>query len=203
MSACGMLIAMYYIDDNILKDRAMPIEEDEVVEEVVEKKKSGVFKIIIISVVVLIIIALIVGGTMYMTGSLNKLGLAGGGNASQSSSSEHNVGMAANKKANYYFAFDPPFVVNFSDGKQIRYLQVSIEIMVFDELVIEDVKKHMPIIRNNLIMMFSNLDYETLNSVAGKEKLRSESLAEIKGILKDKTGKPGVEEVYFTGFVMQ
>ena len=93
--------------------------------------------------------------------------------------------------------------MNFSDGKQIRYLQVSIVAMSHDPQAIEGLKTHMPVVRNNLILLLSNLNFETLNSVAGKKKLQQEALAEIQNIMKEKTGKPGIEEIYFTGFVMQ
>ena len=77
------------------------------------------------------------------------------------------------------------------------------EVMTYDASVVDDLEKHMPVIRNNLIMMLSNLNYEVINTVAGKRKLQDEALTEIKSILMDKTGREGVEEVYFTGFVMQ
>ena len=37
----------------------------------------------------------------------------------------------------------------------------------------------------------------------GKEKLRADALAEIQKVMKAETGKPGVESVFFTSFVMQ
>jgi flagellar FliL protein len=77
------------------------------------------------------------------------------------------------------------------------------EVMARDEAVIENVKTHMPVIRNNLVLVFSNQNYETISTSAGKQKLRDEALAEIQQILKSETGKTGVEAIYFTSFVMQ
>lgn len=102
-----------------------------------------------------------------------------------------------------YLALDPPFVVNIAEANNMRFLQVSMEVMAKDPAVVEDVKKHMPAIRNSLVLLLSSQGYPTLNSQEGKEKIRVNSLAEIQKILQEHTGKPGVEAVYFTGFVMQ
>lgn len=42
-----------------------------------------------------------------------------------------------------------------------------------------------------------------LRSREGKEKLREEVLAEVRKVLEEQTGEAGVEQVYFTSFVMQ
>lgn len=102
-----------------------------------------------------------------------------------------------------YLALDPPFVVNIAEANNMRFLQVSMEVMAKDPAAVEDVKKHMPAIRNSLVLLLSSQGYPTLNSPEGKEKIRVNSLAEIQKILQEHTGKPGVEAVYFTGFVMQ
>jgi flagellar FliL protein len=102
-----------------------------------------------------------------------------------------------------YLALDPPFVVNIGQAETVRFLQVSMEVMTRDPAVLEDVKRHMPAIRNNLVLLLSAQTYETLSAPQGKEQIRTTALGEIQKILKEHTGKPGVEAVYFTGFVMQ
>jgi len=94
-------------------------------------------------------------------------------------------------------------VVNFVEAAQIRYLQVKIEAMTRDQVVADAVKAHLPQIRNNLVLMFSNLDYASLATAEGKQKIRDQALIEIQNILKDETGNSGAEAVYFTSFVMQ
>lgn len=102
-----------------------------------------------------------------------------------------------------YVALDPPFVVNLENPTEARFLQVSVEVMTRDAQVAEDVKKHMSAIRHSLVLLFSSQSYTTLASAEGKEKIRAEVLAAIQKILMEYTGKPGVEAVYFTDFVMQ
>ncbi len=106
-------------------------------------------------------------------------------------------------KVEIFFPMDPPLVVNFTNPRPVRFLQIQMEVLVHSEEAVENIKKYMPIIRNNLVIMLSGLDSQSLNSREGKEKVRADILAEIKAILKERTGEAEVEQVYFTGFVMQ
>jgi len=102
-----------------------------------------------------------------------------------------------------YLPLDPAFIVNFEQGGRARFLQASMEVMTKDPLVIEDVKKHMPAIRNALVFLLSGQKYEALSTNEGKEKIRTDALAAVQKILHENTGKPGIEAIYFTNFVMQ
>jgi flagellar protein FliL len=105
-------------------------------------------------------------------------------------------------KPSVYFAIDPPLVVNFEDGSAVRFLQITMEIMAHDEKTIESVKKNIPLIRNNLLLLMSNRNYQSMMSREGKEKLRQEALAEVRAVQK-KEGGPDVDDVLFTSFVVQ
>lgn len=102
-----------------------------------------------------------------------------------------------------YLDFDQPFVVNFQDEGQLRYLQITVSVMTTDPKAIEEVKRHMPLIRNNLVMLFSAQTRESVISREGKEKLRKDAEAEVQKILREQTKKPGIKSLFFTSFVMQ
>lgn len=102
-----------------------------------------------------------------------------------------------------YFALDPPLIVNFEQNGVVRFLQVTIEVLARDPEVIAAVQQNAPLIRNNLMLMMSNLDYAEIMTREGKEKLRTAALAEVKSILKRETGKNGPESLLFTSFVVQ
>jgi len=102
-----------------------------------------------------------------------------------------------------YLALDPSFVVNLDDESASRYLQVEVQVMARDAAALEAVKLHQPRIRNALLLLFGQQKPADLDSRAGKEKLQAAVLTEIQKVLKDETGKPGIEAVYFTSFVMQ
>ena len=102
-----------------------------------------------------------------------------------------------------YMDIEQPFVVNFQDEGQLRYLQITISVMTKNPKVVEEMKRHMPLIRNNLVMLFSGQTREGIISREGKEKIRKEAEVEVQKILKEQTGNPGVKALYFTSFVMQ
>jgi flagellar basal body-associated protein FliL len=105
-------------------------------------------------------------------------------------------------KVALYYAIDPPLVVNFEDGSAVRFLQITMEIMARDQKAIESVQKNIPLIRNNLLLLMSNRNYQSMMSREGKEKLRQEALTEIRAVQK-KEGGPDVDDLLFTSFVVQ
>jgi flagellar FliL protein len=110
---------------------------------------------------------------------------------------------AVEKAPPKYLAFDPPLVASLEDQGTIRFLQVTVELMARDEKVIAAVEAHMPVIRNNLLMMLGGQTVSSLTNREEKEKLRKQALAEVQKIMKANTGEPGVEDLYFTSFVVQ
>ncbi len=103
-----------------------------------------------------------------------------------------------------YFPLDPPFVANFEGDQQVRFLQVTAQIMTHDAKTVEALKAADPIIRNDLLLLFSNQKSTELASNAGKERLRAAALDAVRKVLADNGGKPElVDAVLFTTFVMQ
>jgi flagellar protein FliL len=119
---------------------------------------------------------------------------------SGASSAHGEEGGASN--AAVYYAIDPPLVVNFEDGSVVRFLQITMEVMAHDQKAIDSVQKNIPLIRNNLLLLMSNRNYQTMMSREGKEKLRQEALTEIRAVQK-KEGGPDVDDLLFTSFVVQ
>lgn len=145
--------------------------------------------------------------------------LAGGGGGSawfllskSKSKAEPVEGEAAEKDAHgagevpapaAYLALDPAFVVNLEDPVAPRYLQAEVQLMARDAHALDVAKLHVPRIRNALLMLFGQQKPADLVSREGKEKLQLAALAEVQKVMKIETGKPVIEAVYFTSFVMQ
>jgi len=110
---------------------------------------------------------------------------------------------AVKSKPAVYLQLDPAFVVNFQDDTALRFLQVGVNVMSHDPEAITAAKEADPEIRNALLMLFSAQDVKSLSDVKGKQKLQAAALAEIQRVLKEKIGRPGVDAVYFTSFIMQ
>jgi flagellar FliL protein len=156
-------------------------------------------KIIIIAVAVLVL-ALVAGGAAYfILGS--KPASKEGEPASTDEAGEAQV--AIPDKPPIYYGLDPDFVVAFQDPKKVRFLKASIEVVVYDQDVIDDLKLHMPAVRDAVLLLFSMQDEDDLMSVEGKEAFRAQILERIRSTLERLTGHPGVEAVYFSNFVMQ
>jgi flagellar FliL protein len=103
-----------------------------------------------------------------------------------------------------YIALDPPFVVNFEAEQQVRFLQVTAQLMSRDPATIEMLKANDPVVRNDLLLLFGNQKYTVISTREGKESLRAQTLAAVRKIVASAGGKPEkVEAVYFTSFVMQ
>jgi flagellar FliL protein len=103
----------------------------------------------------------------------------------------------------HYLALKP-FVVNFQSGQAVRYLQVSLQVMSRDPATITLLKQNDPVVRNDLLLLLSNQRYATLDTEAGKQRLRAAVLADVRKVVGAAGGHPShVEAIYFTSFVMQ
>lgn len=94
------------------------------------------------------------------------------------------------------------FLVNFDHKGGMRYIQTDIQLMAYDPKTLERVQRNMPAVRNRVIMLLSDQDFDALRTVAGKETLRQDVLTAVNEVL-DLKGPDAVEEAFFTSFVLQ
>jgi flagellar protein FliL len=156
-------------------------------------------KIILLSVLGLFLVTGGVVGTLFFTGAFSSKAVADG-------AAEEDVADQEPKEPEgppIYISLDPAFTVTFADMSKAQFLQVQIDVMTHDPEVQETIKTNMPAVRNGLVMLFSSQKAADLQSREGKEKLREEALKEIQRIVQGYTGKPGVDQVFFTSFLMQ
>jgi flagellar protein FliL len=103
-----------------------------------------------------------------------------------------------------YVALDPPFVVNFEGDQLVRFLQVTVQVMTRDATTVELLKANDPVVRNDLLLLFSNQKYAEVSTREGKERLRAEALKAVRHIIESAGGTADrVEQIFFTSFVMQ
>lgn len=144
-------------------------------------------------------VALAAGGAVTAWLLLTQTGAETG---SSDSPAAHGAAPAA-PAGTVFFTIDPSFVVNFELPSPVRFLQVTVELELRSAADQEAVRAQLPVIRNNLLLLFGSQDYENLRTREGKERLRSAVLQEVQDILKQRAGRDGVVQVYFTHFVMQ
>lgn len=98
----------------------------------------------------------------------------------------------------------PSFTVTLktADGKR-HLLRAFVEAKSRDQAVADALTLHMPLVVSRLNVLFSSQSFEDLQSIEGKQKLRHDSTQLVQDLLQEKIGKPGIERILFTDFVMQ
>jgi len=100
-----------------------------------------------------------------------------------------------------YYQIKPSLVANLASGG--KYVRCDIQLMTHDELFLEDLNLHGPAIRHTLLLLLSEQDGTEIKTSSGKEALRKKALSVISKLMKDLSGKEGVEALFFTTFFVQ
>ncbi|MEM7466970.1 MAG: flagellar basal body-associated FliL family protein [Pseudomonadota bacterium] len=147
------------------------------------------------------LILLVVGALVLVAGAVGTTVLVMGGGEEQEVAEEV---VEEPLKEPIYIALDPTFVVNYKDADaRNRFLKAELNLMTYENEVEDTVSKHMPLIRGKLVSLFNKQTFEDLLHQEGKDAFREAALAEVQSVMESHLGKPGVEQVYFTTFVMQ
>jgi flagellar FliL protein len=102
-----------------------------------------------------------------------------------------------------YVAMPRPFVFNVPGSTRDRLVEIKVQLMMRGSGNAEQAKMHIPLIEGTLLKTFSTANADDLVTEAGKIAIRESALKEVQKIMVDISGNQTVEEVLFTGFVMQ
>jgi flagellar FliL protein len=104
-----------------------------------------------------------------------------------------------------YIMLSPPFVGNYGlDGSsKLKVYKADISLRVSGAEAAKAVKANDPLIRNQLVGLFTQQTSESLGSVEAKEKLRQEALKQIRQVMTDETGKPMIDDLLFNNLIVQ
>ena len=102
-----------------------------------------------------------------------------------------------------YIELKPAFVGTIGPGPKIQYLKVDVALRVNEPAAVDKVKYHDPLIRNALVGLFARQTREALATLEGKEQLRAEALAAVRGVLEEEEGQPLVDDLLFTNLITQ
>ena len=97
-----------------------------------------------------------------------------------------------------YVEMKPKFTVNLLEPR--KYIMVNIQLLVEGAANVEKVKKHMPALRNTLIMLYSGLGIADVQSIEQREGLRTKTKDEIRAALDKYANSDGFRDVFFTEF---
>lgn len=102
-----------------------------------------------------------------------------------------------------YVAMPRPFVFNVPGSTRDRLVEIKVQLMMRGSDNEEQAKMHIPLIEGTLLKTFSTANADDLVTEAGKIAIRDSALKEVQKTMLDVSGNQTVEEVLFTGFVMQ
>ena len=159
-------------------------------------------KVMLLAVVGVVLLLAAGGGTWFALKML-------GGDKAAAPAAEGEAPAADEKAAkvepnqSFYTVFDPAFLANYEVGGRTHYLQVTLAVMTRSDAATSAVTTDMPLLRNRVVMLLSGESFEQLQTDAGRVALQQKLLSAMQEILQKETGKPQIEQVYFTGFVMQ
>jgi len=99
-----------------------------------------------------------------------------------------------------YLEFTPKFTVNLAEPR--KYLMVNVQILAEGAETVEKIKKHMPALRHELIMLFSGRPSDQLQTMEQREALRQETIVTVRKALDKIENGDGFRDVFFTEFLI-
>lgn len=102
-----------------------------------------------------------------------------------------------------YVGMPRPFQFNAPGITRERLVQIEVQLMVRGPENEERAKRHIPMIEGNLLTVFSTANADDLVTEAGKTELRNKATAQVRQVMQGLENNPVVEQVLFTGFVIQ
>ncbi|HIG91970.1 MAG TPA: flagellar basal body-associated FliL family protein [Methylococcaceae bacterium] len=190
--------------------------EDE--EELEEKEPKNILKILVFVLAALLLIGVSVAATLYLTGFfdvkdeqsvavLNELEDStkdADGNLKEKELPEKQKKETPETQQfeQSYQEMKSKFTVNIPNSK--KYLQFSISVMThYDEKVLGNVDKHQTALRSAILQVVRQKPVETYNSEDGMASVLIEIKEAMNGVLMGYEDFGGIEEVFFTEFVVQ
>lgn len=186
--------------------------------EVEGKKKSPLIKIVVIALVAILLLVGTAVGTMFVTGFFDKKDTAAAEQAlknmeagaadSKAAASE----AAPQKKAkespelqrfeNSYMELEKPLVSNLTNTRKV--IQLNLAIMThYDERVFKNAKKHEFALRSVALDVMRQMTEADLVKPEFRKELAAKIREEMNGVLQKYEDFGGIEEVFFTSFVVQ
>ncbi len=99
-----------------------------------------------------------------------------------------------------YLDMAPKFTVNLD--KPNKYLMINVQLMVEGSKYIAKIKKHLPALRHELIMLYSGRSASDLQTMQQREALRQESKEVLRKALAAHSNSDGFRDVFFSEFLI-
>lgn len=186
--------------------------------EVEGKKKSPIVKIILISVVAIVLLVGTVVGTLFVTGFFDNKDQAAaeaqlkaleeeaaGANSPASSSGPKKVTKDSPRLTrfeNHYMELEKDMLANLTNSRKV--IQVQLAIMThYDNRVFKNVTKHEFALRSAALDVMRQTTEAELGEADFRKNLAEKIRTEMNAVLERFEDFGGIEEIYFTSFVVQ
>ena len=196
----------------------MATAEAPAAEEVVEgepKKKQPILLIALIAISTILLLVVVVFSTLYFSGFFEHKSEAAAHEKVDELDKEAEAAKATpggpdkvtkdsvnTRFENTYLQIDKEFMTNLTASKKVMVVQIAV-MTHYDNRVFDNVKKHEFAIRSGILDVMR----QTTEAEASRPDFRSELSAKIKVVMNDILKKyedfGGIEDVFFTSFVMQ
>lgn len=101
-----------------------------------------------------------------------------------------------------YYTFEQNFTSNLKNSDS--FVQVGLGVSTFyDKKVLDRLKDDEMPIRSAVLLTLAEADQDAVGTAAGKQALQAQLKKAINGVLTAREGFGGVDDVYFTSFVIQ
>ncbi|MCP3689489.1 MAG: hypothetical protein GY784_13860 [Gammaproteobacteria bacterium] len=178
-------------------------EEEELESESGEASGGSKKKLTLIIVAVIALLGAIVGGTLQFVGTGANPDAAAELESEQEEEEEEEEEDMVDMGDPIYVDLEPAFTVNLDPNDKVGFLQVSLQVLTYDDDVAADLNKHKPLIRNNLLYLFGQQKSIDLRTPEGKLNLQQSTLETVQNAISQYGGGGEVDSVFFTAFVMQ
>lgn len=157
--------------------------------------------------IIIIVVVLIAGGAaaFFLLGGSDEVPVeeSAGQQSAQVADGSGGAAQSANLGTALYVAMPRPFVFNVPGAGRDRLVQIKVQLMVRGSDNEETAKMHIPMIEGTLLRVFSTANADDLVTEAGKVAIKDQSVREVQKAMQEIAGNQVVEQVLFTGFVMQ
>jgi flagellar FliL protein len=196
--------------------------EEEVEVEIEEKKSGGLVKILLFVIIGILVIAISIGATLFLTGFFDAKPVVvdENGNVIIQEAAVGEAGAEVDPSAQQpldkvpkdlpegqkfdqlYNEMERKFTVNLLGSKQ--FCQFTMGFMThYDQRVVDNVYKHELALRSAILMEVSTYNKDQLSTVSDKQKLANKIKERMNQVLIGYEDFGGIEEVFFTEFVIQ
>ncbi|MGF1762823.1 flagellar basal body-associated protein FliL [Aliivibrio kagoshimensis] len=102
-----------------------------------------------------------------------------------------------------YVNVSQPFIFNVTGDHKNRLVQIKVQLMVRGNDNDALAQLHTPLVESSILSSFGAATLEQLRSPTGRLEIRAQALSDLQAAFDKIVGKPVVEKVLFTDFVMQ